>query len=252
MIRNYDVIAIGDTTLDAFMKLSDTHEKYQLTEKGELCFRHGEKINVERYDFSMGGNATNVAVGLSRLGLKATLCSEIGDDEMSIKIRNSLAKENVERLFMIQTPGRSNFSVIINLKGERTIFSEHIEREHKFEIIDATTHYVYLTSLGKEWETAYQRALDFALAQNAKLAFNPGNPQFIEGREIIHKVLQNTQILFLNKEEAELLLFKHYGEKDDDSGEYIKKLAVKLQQIGPKIVVITNGQDGSYCLAENG
>ena len=249
MVRNYDVITIGDTTMDAFMTLSDSHEKYHLTEKGELCFRHGEKINVERYDFSMGGNATNVAVGMARLGLKATLCSEIGDDEMSIKIRNSLAKENIERLFMIQTPGRSNFSVIINYKGERTIFSEHIEREHNFQIEDATAKCVYITSLGTKWHEPYEKALDFAIKQKAIIAFNPGNPQFAEGsKEIVHKVLEKSHILFLNKEEAELLLFKHYGEKDDDSDDYIKKLAVKLQKIGPQTVVITNGQDGSYCL----
>ena len=58
--------------------------------------------------------------------------------------------------------------------------------------------------------------------------------------------------MFLNKEEAELLLFNHYGEKDDDSDDYIEKLASKLQKIGVKIVVITNGRDGSYCLDEKG
>lgn len=252
MTRNYDVITIGDTTMDAFMTLSDSHEKYHLTEKGELCFRHGEKINVERYDFSMGGNATNVAVGMARLGLKATLCSEIGDDEMSIKIRNSLAKENIERLFMIQTPGRSNFSVIINHKGERTIFSEHIEREHNFQIVDATAKCVYITSLGTKWHEPYNKALEFALAVNAKIAFNPGTPQLREGKEIVHKLLQKTDYLFLNKEEAEQLLFNHYNEKDDDSDDYIKKLAVKLQKIGPKIVIITNGQEGSFCLDDKG
>ena len=157
MIRDYDVITIGATTMDAFMKLDDTHDRYHFDEeKGEICFRHGEKINVARYDFSMGGNATNVAVGLARLGLKATLCSEIGDDEMSIKIRNSLAQENIERLFMIQTPGRTNFSVIINYKGDRTIFSEHIERENNFEIVDATARLVYITSLGQKWDHAYK------------------------------------------------------------------------------------------------
>jgi ribokinase len=253
MTRDYDVITIGGTTMDAFMTLHDSHDRYHLDEKtGNLCFRHGEKINVDRYDFSMGGNATNVAVGLARLGLKATLCSEIGDDEMSIKIRNSLAQENIERLFMVQVPGRSNFSVIINFKGERTIFSEHFERENNFEIVDATAKYVYITSLGTKWHHAYKNALEFAKSTGAKIAFNPGNPQFKDGKEVVHEVLENTDILFLNKEEAEKLLFNHYGEKDDDSDGYLEKLATKLQKIGPKVVVITNGKDGSYCLDDKG
>lgn len=253
MVREYDVITLGGTTMDAFMTLDDTHNRYHFDEKtGELSFRHGEKINVKRYDFSMGGNATNVAVGLARLGFKSTICSEIGDDEMSIKIRNTLAQENIERLFMVQTPGRSNFSVIVNFKGERTIFSEHILRENNFDIIDATTKYVYITSLGTKWHHAYENMLKFAKEQNAVITFNPGNPQFKDGKEIVEKVMKETEILFLNKEEAELLLFNHYGEKDDDSEGYIERLAKKLQKLGPKIVVITNGKEGSYCLDENG
>ncbi|HSA83589.1 MAG TPA: carbohydrate kinase family protein [Patescibacteria group bacterium] len=253
MIREYDVITLGGTTMDAFMTLDDTHNRYHFDEKtGELAFRHGEKINVKRYDFSMGGNATNVAVGLSRLGFKTTICSEIGDDEMSIKIRNTLAQENIERLFMVQTPGRSNFSVIINFKGERTIFSEHILRENNFDIVDATAKYIYITSLGTKWHHAYEKMLTFAKEQNAVITFNPGNPQFKDGKEIVEKVMKHTEILFLNKEEAELLLFNHYGEKDDDSDGYLQRLATKLQKIGAKIVVITNGKDGSYCLDQNG
>jgi ribokinase len=252
MTRDYDVITIGEATMDAFMTLHDSNDKYRLTKEGELCFRHGEKINIDKYDFCVGGDAANVAVGLSRLGLKATLCSETGDDEFSIKIRNSLAQENIERLFITQKPGASNFSVIINFKGERTIFSEHVDRENDFQLTDATAKYLYFTSLGGQWPRAYKMALDFAKSQNSKIAFNPGSPQFQEGKEIVHEVLQKTDILFLNKEEAELLLFNHYGERDDDSDDYLEKLATKLQKIGAKTVVITNGRDGSYCLDTKG
>ena len=253
MVRVYDVITVGETTMDAFMTLDDSSEKVHLDkEAGELCFKHGEKINVSRYDFQMGGNATNVAVGLSRLGLQATLCSEIGDDEFSIKIRNSLAKEHIERLLMIQTPGVSSFSTIINFKGDRTLFVQDVERKHEFHFDEVTTKYIYLTSLGQEWEPAYKKVLSFAQAEKALIAFNPGHHQIREGKETIHEVLEHTEILFVNKEEAELILFHHYGEKDDDSDEYLQKLAEKLQKKGPKMVVITNGKDGSYVLDASG
>ncbi len=253
MIREYDVITIGETTMDAFMTIHDSSDKVHLDrETGELCIKHGEKINVERYDFQMGGNATNVAIGLARLALKATLCSEIGDDETSIKIRNSLAKEQVERLLMIQTPGASSFSVVINFKKDRTVFVQDVEREHNFSFEEVTATYLYLTSLGNKWEDAYNKALAFAEKENIKIAFNPGHLQLREGRDVIHKVLAHTEILFVNKEEAELLLFNHYGEKDDDSNGYIEKLAAKLQQKGIKTVVITNGKEGSYVLDEDG
>jgi sugar/nucleoside kinase (ribokinase family) len=254
MPRHYDVITVGETTLDAFMTIHDSAEKAHLSsETGELCFKYGEKINVEKYDFQMGGNATNVAVGLARLGVKATLCSEIGDDEFSIKIRNSLASERIERLLMIQTPGPSSFSVIINYKSDRTLFIQDVEREHDFQLDDISAQFVYLTSLGNKWENAYNKVLDFAAGtKNCKIAFNPGHLQLSHGRETVHKVLQNSHILFVNKEEAELLLFNHYSKKIDNSQNYIKELCEELRNLGPEIVIITNGKHGSYALDSTG
>jgi len=251
MFRHYDVITIGETTMDAFMTLHDSSAKVSLSD-GELCFRHGEKINVEQYDFAMGGNATNVAVGLSRLGVKATLATEIGDDEFSIKIRNWLAMEHIERLLMVQTSGATNFSVIINFKSDRTIFVQNIARKHEFQFDEVETNCVYLTSLGEEWEHAYQHAVAFSRKQKALLVFNPGHKQVQSGSEVIKDVLSTTDILFVNKEEAEQLLFHHYGEKDDDSEGYMQRLATRLQKKGVKIVVITNGREGSFALDDTG
>lgn len=254
MVRHYDVITIGETTLDAFMSIHDSSSKVHLdNESGELRFKHGEKINVERYDFSMGGNATNVAVGLSRLGIKATVCSEIGDDEFSIKIRNMLAIEGVERLFVTQAKNSpSNFSVIINFKGERTIFAQHLPRKNDFHLDEVTAAYIYLTSVGTEWEDPYKMVLKFVSEQKCKLVFNPGNLQLREGKDVVHEVLKNTEILFVNKEEAELLLFNHYNKKIDNSDNYVKNLCEELSLLGPKIVAITNGRHGSAALDKDG
>ncbi len=254
MPRIYDVITIGEATIDAFMTIHDSSEKVSLdSETGKLCFKHGEKINVEKYDFQMGGNAANVAVGLTRLGLNATLACEIGDDEFSIKMRNYLARENVERVLVTQGKGRqSNFSVIINFKGDRTIFNEDLKREHNFDFDDVAAKYIYLTSMGEEWITPYEHALAFGMKHGSKIVFNPGNRQLKEGKEIIHKVLQVTDILFINKEEGELILHNHYSKKIDNSEHYINNLCIELQKLGPKLVVITNGKHGSYLLDSAG
>lgn len=253
MSRIYDVITVGESTIDAFMTIHDASEKVHLNgESGELCIKYGEKVNVERYDFSIGGNATNVAVGLSRLGLKAALCAEIGDDEFSIKIRNTLAKENIERVLVAQTNTHTNFSVIINFKKDRTVFIQNVTREHNFHLKEVSTPYLFITSLGNEWEKPYIHALDFATSQNCKIAFNPGHLQLREGRDVVHKVLQKTDILFVNKEEAELLVFRHYGEKIDNTKNYIRTLMEKLQKIGVGSVIVTNGMHGSFGLDEQG
>ncbi|HSW48018.1 MAG TPA: carbohydrate kinase family protein [Candidatus Saccharimonadales bacterium] len=254
MPRIYDVITIGEATIDAFMTLHDSSDKVQFDQKsGKLEFKHGEKINVEKYDFLLGGNAANVAVGLTRLGLNATLACEIGDDEFSIKIRNHLAQEKVERVLVTQSKGRqSNFSVIINFKGDRTIFNEDLKREHKFDYADVAAKYIYLTSMGEDWVRSYEDAVEFVKKHGGKIAFNPGTHQLHNHTTLIHQVMKDTEIIFVNKEEAELILFNHYSKRVDDSDHYIKNLCQELQDLGPKIVVVTNGKEGSHVLDAEG
>ena len=251
MNRHYQVITVGESTIDAFMTLPQGNDSILYdAEHSLLSFKHGDKIDVERYDFTIGGNATNVAVGLNRLGVKATLCSETGDDEFSIKIRNLLASEHVERLFVNQVHGASNFSVIINYRNERTVFVQNVEREHDFQLIDVTTDMVYLTSLGNKWQEPYKKIVAFARDQKACLVFNPGSRQIHEGRETVHYVLKYTDILILNKEEGEHLIYKKDIPDSPDNREYIVELIGKLQKLGAKTVVMTNGRHGSYAIDE--
>ena len=248
----YDVISVGETTVDAFMSIHNATAACTIDEEhNALCFKHGNKVEVDRYDFCMGGNATNVAVGLSRLGIRTGLCSEIGDDEFSIKIRNWLAKENIERLLVKQTTNSaSSFAVIINFQGDRTIFVQDVEREHDFDFGELTSPWIYLTSLGKEWKKPYEKVLKFAEENNSKIAFNPGGRQLREGKELLERVLEKTEILFVNKEEAELILYGHTTDKKD--GDYVQGLIKGLQKLGPKIVVITDGRNGAYTVSETG
>ena len=250
--RHYSVLTVGESTIDAFMSLAQPSSLHSDGAHGGICFKLGEKIDVDRYDFTIGGNATNVAVGLTRLGVKSTLVSETGDDEFSIKIRNCLASEHIERLWVNQIHGASNFSVIINYGGDRTIFVQDIEREHDFQFEDVTADMVYLTSLGREWQEPYKRAVEFAKKNGSKLAFNPGSRQLREGEETVKFVLKHTETLFINKEEGEHLL---YGQKKVDSAnnkEYMEELLTKLTKLGPKMVVLTNGKHGSYAIDEQG
>lgn len=249
--RKYDVITIGETTVDAFMTVGDANGKYRIdNEHHDFCIRPGQKIDVDRYDFCMGGNATNVAVGLSRLGIKAGLCSEIGDDEFSIKIRNWLARDNVERLLVKQVNGPSSFAVIINFQGDRTIFVQDVHRDHDFDFSEVTTPFVYLTSLGDEWDGPYKKALSFVEASNATLAFNPGSRQVRANNETVQQVLAKTTYLFVNKEEGELIISGKQTEQNDKA--YILELLGKLQKMGSKTVIITDGVRGSYAVNEQG
>jgi ribokinase len=167
-----------------------------------------------------------------------------------MKIRNCLAKERIERTFVTESSGPSNFSVIINFKGDRTIFVQDVERKHDFHLTDVTADMVYLTSLGRDWRTPYKKVLDFVEESGASLAFNPGSTQLREGRDMIEQVLKKTKMVFLNKEEAEIILTNN--QTDHNDREYIHGLMEKIQKLGPCTVVLTNGKKGSYALDDKG
>jgi len=127
-------------------------------EKNKLFLSYGEKIYIDRYVLGIGGNATNTGVGIARLGMNVGLCAEIGKDEFSKKILEELRKENINTDFLSQTDKETSISIGLNYKGDRTLFTEHVQREHHFNFTNLETKFIYLTSLGNIWETTYQKS----------------------------------------------------------------------------------------------
>jgi len=249
-MKSVDIVTVGNATIDAFLKIHEASVHCRLTkEESELCFKNGQKIPVESSEFRLGGNACNVAVGLSRLGFKSALMAEIGDDEFSNKIIKGLTAENVliDHL-QISKDAPTTFAVGIQFKGERTLFVQHGERKHNFDFSSFKTEWVYLTSLGNEWKTPYKRVLELVRRNNLRLAFNPGSYQMDEGFEAIEKAIKVSEILFLNKEEANRLLFGNSVHKHADSVSLLRA----LQESGAKIVVITDGKQGTSAIDKDG
>jgi len=251
----FDAVSVGSAKIDAYLFVHDANLHFRLNkDTNEFCVRFGEKVIVDKCAFALGGNAANVAVGLSRLGLKTGMYAEIGDDELSQRIINTFKKEKVVIDHIKQSKNQeTSLSVILNFKNDRTIFSEHVYRNHDFNFDNLSTKWVYLTSIGEEWKNAYAKVADFVKQTKAKLAFNPGTLQINGGYESIKTILALTDILFVNKEEAiEISKIKNQPRLNRGQKSKIEDILIKLQKLGPKIVVITDGKNGSYALDEKG
>ena len=247
-----DVTCVGDAKLDIFLTIDEnnTHVKLDNITR-ELRFGHGEKIEVEKMSLSVGGNAANVAVGISNLGFKSALVAEIGKDEFSQKIINNLTEKNVDLKLVKQIANEdSSITIGINFKGDRTLFTEHVQREHIFDFGEKTAKVIYLTSLGPIWEKAYEETLNFTEKNNIKLFFNPGTLQIEKRNSIIWHIISKSDVIFVNKEEAEELLYGKEIKLPSGSKNYVKKLLYGLKSLGAKIVVITDGNTGSYVMDE--
>jgi ribokinase len=253
MSGKYDVISVGNATIDIFLTIHDTNKHFRINEPtGELCVKHGDKILIDDAKFLLGGNACNVAIGLQRLGLKTAIATEIGQDEFSEKIVNGLKREGIDDDLILRAANETSpFSLILNYKKERTIFTEDTEKEHNFNFSDCSTEWIYLTSLSKKWMDAYAKTLEFAKKTGARIAFNPGTAQIDAGESHISRILESTEILIVNKEEAEKIL----SLKSQDSSEEKKEMEILikgLMEFGPKIAVVTDGPNGAYCLGSDG
>jgi len=74
-MKQYDFLAIGDSTTDAFIKLKDASVHCNIDrEKCEICLRFKDKIPYEEvYVVPAVGNSANASVAAARLGLQSAL-----------------------------------------------------------------------------------------------------------------------------------------------------------------------------------
>jgi ribokinase len=247
-----DILCVGDSKIDIFLNIPSDNPHFGLDkEKNKLFLSYGEKIYIDRYVLGIGGNATNTAVGLARLGLNVGLCAEIGEDEFSGKILEELKQENISTDYISQTNKETSISIGLNYKNDRTLFTEHVQREHNFNFDNLQTKFIYLTSLGNVWELTYQKVLGFKKNHGIKLAFNPGTIQLERKGKIFMDILENTDYLFVNKQEAEEIVYGKELESEIKTDNIIKKLLYGLKSLGVKNVIITDGDNGSFAQDEN-
>ncbi len=97
----------------------------------DLTFRiqelpaRGFKVNASHFGEIAGGNALNAAIGIVRLGGRASMCGPMGDsrETTSRYIFDKLAHEGIDTKHIIHMPGLVTpiSSIMIDPSGERTI-----------------------------------------------------------------------------------------------------------------------------------
>lgn len=237
--KRIDFLGIGDTVVDAFIKLTVAH--VEQTAKGqELCLSYGAKIPYDSVTIVPAvGNSANATVSASRLGLSTSLLTFLGNDKYGDECIERLNKENIDTSLITREEGKeTNYHYVLWYGDDRTILIKHTPFEAKLPEIGKPS-FIYLSSLGEHTLSLHNEIGEY-LEQNkeVKLSFQPGGFQIKLGHEKLKKIYENTYAFCVNKEEAELIL----EVREDD----IKKLLDGVSNLGPKIVIITDGHNGSY------
>lgn len=251
----FDLITIGHSTIDIIVKIPDAHLHCRKSEKTcELCFAFGQKLAADSITQTIGGNAPNVAVGLQRLGFKTTIVSHIGRDENGLKIRSILQREKVDDSYLKEdSVNPSDVSVILSFEGERTILAHHSPFIYRLPRNLPETNWIYLTSLGKNFQRIYEDLKDYLIENsNSKLALNPGMHELKWGVQGFLGLLQRAEIIILNREEAQTLIGATKTSALSSQSSFVsepegmRRLLEEVKTMGPKIVVITDAANGAY------
>lgn len=249
MNNSLQLLSIGDATIDVFMAPTETESECSLDAREcKICFPYGEKIPVQNLEFSIGGNAANNAIGTTRLGVKTAIVLTLGADSVGKMIIERVKEEGVDPTYIVSQPATtSNYSTIITYGGERTIFTYHAPRSYEFPVALPPAPWVYLTSMGESFVPFYNHLLEWLIKNpTVKLIFNPGSWQMRMGLTSIGEILKRTNVLFVNREEAEKLT------NIPDSHSKEKELLTAASHIGPKVVVITDGGAGAFAFNGQG
>ena len=142
--------------------------------------------------------------------------------------------------FVKINPGfKTNYHYVLWYGAERTILIKH--ENYSYNIPDiGEPEWIYFSSINETaFPVIHNKLADYLEShQNTKFAFQPGKFEIKLGKEKLERLYKLSTLFFCNVEEAEKIL----GINNLD----IKKLLQGMFDLGPKIVVITDGPKGAY------
>lgn len=245
VMKNYDFVAIGDIVTDAFIRLKDAEVHCDIDKSNcKISMRFGDKIPYEDVVVVPAvGNSPNACASATRLGLSSALITNIGDDQNGRDILEALDRNGIGQEFVSTHKGmKTNYHYVLWYLDDRTILVKHEAFPYNLPDI-GNPKWIYLSSLGEHSLPFHDIIADWLEEHpDTNLAFQPGTFQMKLGAEKLARIYKNTKVFFCNREEAGRILHT----KDDD----IKSLLSGIKNLGPKIVVITDGPKGAYALDE--
>nr|AAU82467.1 carbohydrate kinase [uncultured archaeon GZfos17F1]QNO49201.1 ADP-dependent ribose-1-phosphate kinase [Methanosarcinales archaeon ANME-2c ERB4] len=221
-----DIIGIGALNVD----------KLYLVERIGAA---GEEIGINSVSEQPGGSAANTIAALTRLGIKTGFIGRVGDDADGAYLRSELVKEGVDTRGIEVARGRTGSAIVlVDPGGERSMYvhpgvNDVLSLTPENISYAKNAKYLHLSSFVGETVIDVQR--EILDRSKAEISFAPGMLYARRGVDTLRKIISNARVVFLNRDEIEMLTGSGYSEG-----------AGELNDIGAEIVVVTLGGDGCY------
>ncbi len=258
-----DVITIGSATMDVFVESDDANivSVYTKNKKSEfMSYPYGAKVEITDFDSKVGGGGVNTAVNFSNLGYNTSAIFKIGDDIYSDGILESFKDKKVDLSNIVQDKKVSTgFSIIlVSFQGDRTVLAHRganaqiKKSDINFDAIK-NSKLLYIAPMNGDSTKVLDDIANFASENNVYVCFNAGSSSIKKGFNYLKKILENANIVVLNKEEASLAtqIQVRPDTRDEKFSEElihpdVKEMFKKLKVCDYQIIVITDGGKGAY------
>ena len=204
----------------------------------------GELVMAEDLVLNIGGCASNAAMDLARLGVRASVCGRVGDDAFGRFVADALSERGVDcRALAVDPRLATSQTLIVNVRGQDRRFVHCFGANRTLSAADIAVAlrpetrvlyvggYLILPGIDPyELAGVFRRARE----QGTKTVLDvaaPGVGAYV-GR--LAPVLRETDVFLPNIDEADLIL----GEPDP------VRQADLFRSMGAKLVVITRGEHG--------
>ena len=237
----FDIISIGAATVDIFIKSKDF-----ISTPDIFGLKPSSKNEISQSLICSGGGATNSAVSFSRLGLKSSCVSLIGQSYLNQFIYDDLKKNKANDQFIfLQKSTTTDFSIIlINHDGSRSILTNRgetrLESRHLPWSKIKNTQWFYITSLEGNLDLL-EKIIGFAKENNIKIALNPGKRELQSHRRLA-SLSKMVDFILLNKEESETFFDSEFDPSDFST-------LIDRQKL--PLVAITHGRNGAYIFSDS-
>ena len=262
-----EIVTIGSATIDVFVRCDEANivSVHSIDKKSDfMSYKYGSKLEITDFDTNVGGGGVNTAVNFANLGYDTSVIFKMGQDIYSKGILKYFEDKNVSLKNIVQTSKTTTgFSIIlVSFEGDRTVLAHRGGNgELKKEDInfDAIKHskFLYLAPLNGKSTKILEPIVEFAQEHKVKVCVNAGSSSIKKGFEYMKTILENANVVVMNKEEAQMCTKieirpdtsenKFSQEKiHPDLISIMKKLKVKDYQL----IVVTDGGNGAkvyYC-----
>jgi len=237
------VLAIGDIVTDAFIKLSEDYTQSYTDDKGykRLSFELGAKLPYDSVEIIQAVECSpNAAVSMSRLGLEATLMSWLGDDGPGKDMIDYLRAQGVGTdELVIENGKKTNYHYVLRYGGDRTKLQRFEDYSYEWKAPEQRPDWIYLGVLGEKTWPLHEGILQYLDGNpDIRLVFQPGMYHLMWGAEKMKDFYRRAEVVIMNREEAVTVTGGDHAD--------IQGLIDKLHDLGPRIVVVTDGPDGAY------